>query len=75
MAARAPGVFGQHFQAQALLGCPAQGQELGSMILIGPFQLSLFYDSVILFMKQNKNLSNFQTDFNLLRAPLPLAGS
>lgn len=27
-----------------LLGCPVQGQEVNSMILVGPFQLSTFYD-------------------------------
>lgn len=29
------------------LGCPVKDQELGSMILMGPFQLSTFYDSMI----------------------------
>lgn len=33
-----------------LLGCPAQGQELDSMILMGPFQLCIFYDSVIYYI-------------------------
>lgn len=28
-----------------LLGCPVQGQESNSMILMGPFQLSLSCDS------------------------------
>lgn len=27
-------------------GCPVQGQVLDSMILMDPFQLSIFYDSV-----------------------------
>ena len=28
------------------LVCPVQGQELDSMILVGPFQLRTFYDSM-----------------------------
>lgn len=28
------------------LGCPAQGQQLDSMILMGLFQLRIFYDSI-----------------------------
>lgn len=29
-----------------LLGCPVQDQELDSMILMDPFQLSMLYDSI-----------------------------
>lgn len=39
-------VFGQHFQAHGVtLGySPVQGQELGSVMLLSPFQLSTFCD-------------------------------
>lgn len=43
------------------------------MILMGPFQLSLFCDSGTLFMKQTKKTQQL-SDFTLLMAPLPLAG-
>jgi len=29
-----------------LLGCPAWGLQLDSIVLMGPFQLGIFYDSV-----------------------------
>ncbi|KAK4811152.1 hypothetical protein QYF61_019783 [Mycteria americana] len=31
----------------SLLGCPVWSQELNSMILVGPFQLRVFYDSIV----------------------------
>lgn len=44
-------MFGSEFLAHGvwLFGDGAmQGQELGSMILLGDFQLRVFYDSIIL---------------------------
>lgn len=29
-----------------IFGCPVKSQALGSMILVGPFQFRIFYDSV-----------------------------
>lgn len=46
-AVRAHKALGQHFQADdEILGVSVQGRELDLLILMGPFQLSLFYDSV-----------------------------
>lgn len=35
------------------LGYPMQGQELNFMILIGPFQFSIFHDSVCMYTGEN----------------------
>lgn len=35
-----------------LLGCPVQGQELDLMILMGPLQLSVLYDSVKVLLER-----------------------
>lgn len=39
-------VFEQCSWAHGILGCPAQGQELALVVLLGRLQLSRFYDSV-----------------------------
>lgn len=36
-----------HLREYLGLGCPSWSQELGSMILVGPFQLGIFFDTVI----------------------------
>ena len=39
---------GQHSESYGLvLGSPVRSRELESMILTGPFQLEIFYDSMI----------------------------
>ena len=45
---RVQGVSGQHSSSYSLaLGGPAGSRELDSMVLIGPFQLEIFYDPEI----------------------------
>lgn len=38
------------------LGCPLQGQELDTMMMTGPFQMSIFQDSVILYIFDVKQI-------------------
>lgn len=49
-AARAQEMFEQHYQAQS--GMTVQGQDLDSVIFVGPFQLSVFCDSMTPFWTQ-----------------------
>lgn len=38
-----------------IVGCPVQGQELDSMVLVGPFQLNLLFDSITHCYKRHWN--------------------
>lgn len=43
--------FGQYSQRHGvLLGCPVQGQELDSVVFLGPFCLRMFCDSIVLIV-------------------------
>lgn len=37
------------------LGCPVQGQELDSVIMMGPFQLNVPYDSMNVYYRVMEN--------------------
>lgn len=41
-------------------GCPVQGQELDSMIFVGPFQLRIFCDSTVSCFRRGKPLHTFK---------------
>jgi len=61
--ARFQGVFEYHLRHRVwILGGSVWSQEFNSVVLVGPFQLGIFYDSVILclcFSRSSKSINYF----------------
>uniref|UniRef100_A0A663E9Q2 Pleckstrin homology domain containing S1 n=1 Tax=Aquila chrysaetos chrysaetos TaxID=223781 RepID=A0A663E9Q2_AQUCH len=71
--ARVQGVSGQHCQSHDLiLGSPPRSREMDSMILIGPFQLDIFYDSVVSDVFSHSQVTD-ETQLQNLDIFIPLA--